>query len=286
MSKIPVRQIRTEIESGITGKFKIRELSSLLKGKDMVHEHHRHDFFFLLLLERGKGFHEVDFVNMPVQDRSVFLLRPGQVHRLELQAASHGFLVEFDHAFYAPQASSRRQRLLRAGQKQSCRFAPARFRRMHSILKDIFHEYQEKSWGYDDAIRACLDLFFLEFIRQSQQPVRTAVAPASYTQQRMDEFMELLETQIHQKKQVSEYAAMLYLSPYQLNAITRDVAGKTASALIHEQVILEARRCLLATTHPVKDIAYSLGYDDAAYFIRFFRKHTGHTPEAFRRISS
>jgi AraC family transcriptional activator of pobA len=47
-------------------------------------------------------------------------------------------------------------------------------------------------------------------------------------------------------------------------------------------VILEAKRCLLATSNQVNQTAYRLGYEDVSYFIRFFKKQTGYSPEAFR----
>ena len=76
------------------------------------------------------------------------------------------------------------------------------------------------------------------------------------------------------------------LSPYQLNEITKSAVGKTASELINDHIILEAKRYLLATPNQIKDIADMLGYEDVSYFIRFFKKHTGHSPESFRRNSA
>jgi AraC-like DNA-binding protein len=75
---------------------------------------------------------------------------------------------------------------------------------------------------------------------------------------------------------------MLNLSSYQLNAIVRATLGKTCSELIIEYILLESKRYLLATSHQVTQIAYHLGYEDVSYFIRFFKKHTGYSPEAFR----
>ena len=92
----------------------------------------------------------------------------------------------------------------------------------------------------------------------------------------------MLEKHIAIQKQVSHYTAMMNLSPYQLNEITKTSIGKTASELINEHIILEAKRYLLATTNQIKDIADQLGYEDPSYFIRFFRKHSGYSPEAFR----
>lgn len=47
--------------------------------------------------------------------------------------------------------------------------------------------------------------------------------------------------------------------------------------------ILEAKKYLLTTQYQVKDIADLPGYEDVSYFIRFFKKHTGYSPGAFRQ---
>lgn len=104
-----------------------------------------------------------------------------------------------------------------------------------------------------------------------------------YSQEILEEFLALLEQHGAEHKKVSEYAEMLSLSTYQLNAITKANLGKTCSDLINEHMLLEAKRYLLATSGQVKEIAYQLGFDDISYFIRFFKKHTGLTPEAFRQ---
>jgi AraC-like DNA-binding protein len=75
----------------------------------------------------------------------------------------------------------------------------------------------------------------------------------------------------------------MHLSLYQLNEITKTSLGIKASDLINEQIILEAKRYLCATSSQVKEIADHLGFEDHSYFIRFFRKHTGYSPELYRR---
>ena len=78
---------------------------------------------------------------------------------------------------------------------------------------------------------------------------------------------------------------MLNLSTYQLSAITKGVLGKTPSEVINDYIILEAKRYLLGTSDQVNQIAWHLGYEDTSYFIRFFKKHTGFSPDAFRTNS-
>jgi AraC-like DNA-binding protein len=282
MKDIPVRQITSPDVPVSSGRFKIRDVAALLDGKDLLHHLHRHDFFFILAIEKGSGPHEIDFTPYPIYDNSVFILRPGQVHQLELKAGCMGFLAEFDPAFYSPKDSLAQQRLIRAGNKNFCEMEAGRFQKLRGLLFHMFNEYISKESGYIEAIKADLDLFFIEFIRQGKSN-SDKQTNNSYTQERFETFIEKLNSNITDLKQVSDYADLLNLSAYQLNAITKTAVGKPASQLITEHVLLEAKRYLLATPNQVKDIADHLGYEDISYFIRFFKKHTGYSPEAFRK---
>ena len=107
MEHIPIRSINTvQKDPKPSGKFNIRKISTLLSGKDMVQKLHRHDFFFFLALEKGRGKHIIDFTSYPIENNSMFFLRPGQVHQLSLKRGSTGYLIEFDTSFYSPPEKS------------------------------------------------------------------------------------------------------------------------------------------------------------------------------------
>lgn len=284
MKDITIRTIATDqkIETA-KGRFSIRPVSDLPKGKDLVHDLHRHDFYFILVIGSGNGIHEIDFHEHRVMDDSVFILRPGQVHRLELKRESSGWLIEFDTAFYKPDDINSIERLKKATRVSFCKIDKIKTDSLYQTVKHIFKEFQNRESGYLDAIKANLDLFFIEYIRQSQNQESDVRQVNGYSQERFDEFAELLNTRITEIKTVAKYAELMNLSPFQLNTITKSMVGKPASDLINAQVLLEAKRYLLATADQVKDIAYHLGYEDPSYFIRFFKKHTGLSPEAFRQ---
>lgn len=284
MKTIQVRQIASAQNEQIkAGRFTIRDVRQVLNGKDLVHDLHKHDFFFILALHKGKGIHEIDFIQYEVHDNSIFILRPGQVHRLELGADSNGFLMEFDLSFYQPKNTITEQRWKKASSKNYCEVEAGQFMKLHAILANVFNEFSAKMEGYIEAIEASLDLFFIEYVRQSRNPKSIAKSESNYTQERFEELIHLLETQIGNMKNVAQYADLLNMSSYQLNAITKSSVGKTVSELINEQILLEAKRYLLATPNQIKDVADYLGYEDVSYFIRFFKKHTGHSPEVFRK---
>lgn len=266
MENIPVRKIK---ESGFTESFIIRDIEELLAGKDMVQALHRHDFFYILALKKGRGVHEIDFTSYNISDNTVFFLRPGQVHKLLLKAGSKGYLLQFKYPHNKSSWQQLRRQLYQLDKK------------LLAILNYIFQEYTDRQTSYQEVIKANLGIFFIELVRQHASDQTDNIN--SYSQQRLADFSSLLETHISTHKQVSQYADMLNLSVYQLNAITKTMLGKPCSALINEYIILESKRQLLATSHQVKTIADHLGYEDVSYFIRFFKKHTGYSPESFRQ---
>jgi AraC-like DNA-binding protein len=281
MKNIPIRYIKaTQKEPDFSENFSIRDVRDLLAGKDMVQELHRHDFFYMLALKKGTGNHEIDFTSIEVCNNTIFFMRPGQVHQHVLKTGSTGYLVQFKTDFYYPHDKPSNQLLRKAGTRNFYQLDANRFKKLLSILTCIFQEYTDKQDGYPEVIKANLGIFFIELLRQNS--TGPSISVSSYTQERLEEFLELLETHIYTHKQASQYANLLNLSLHQLNTITRTMLGKTCSQLINEHIILESRRYLLATSGQVKEIADLLGYEDVSYFIRFFKKQTGYSPESFR----
>ena len=97
-------------------------------------------------------------------------------------------------------------------------------------------------------------------------------------------FRRLVEEQYRAHLTIAAYAHALSASETRLDRLCRTLTGRSAFDLIQERLILESRRKLVHVAAPVAMIAYELGFEDPAYFCRFFRRHTGMTPSAFRRL--
>ncbi len=286
MKTIPIREIKApQNESKASESFSIRNVQNMLSGEDMVQGLHRHDFFYILTLKKGKGSHSIDFNTYNVVDHSIFIMRPGQVHELALNRESTGYLMEFRRDFYNLNDTVASQFLMKASGINLCNPDTKSFKKLFALLALIFSEYGDKKEGYQEVIKANLNIFFIELVRNRQPRNAVTASVNKYTQEKLDKFTELLDAHISSHKEVSQYADMLNLSTFQLNAITKTTLGKTSSQLINDYIILEAKRYLLATSNQVNQIAYHLGYEDVSYFIRFFKKQTSYTPEAFRHNS-
>ncbi|WP_084726692.1 helix-turn-helix domain-containing protein [Sinorhizobium sp. PC2] len=82
---------------------------------------------------------------------------------------------------------------------------------------------------------------------------------------------------------VGRYVDVLATTPHLLDKAAREVFGQTVKELLLDRRLLEAKRLLKFTIRSVEDIGREIGFDDPAYFSRFFRKRTGETPVAWRR---
>jgi len=237
-------------------------------------------FFYMLVVKTGTGNHDIDFIPYNIGDSSVFIMRPGQVHSLVLKAESTGYLIQFSNEFFLSNDKASNQLLRKVSSINHYKLNPERFQKVVNLLIYILQEHTDKQERYQEVTKAYLQICFIELTREHSRNPSDNIN--LYMQERLEEFTELIEIHMFSHKQVSQYADMLNVSPYQLNAITKATLGKTSSEYINDHIILEAKRQLLATANQVNQVAYHLGYNDVSYFVRFFKKQTGYSPEAFR----
>ena len=95
-------------------------------------------------------------------------------------------------------------------------------------------------------------------------------------------FRHSIGRRFREQPSMGECAAELGITPAQLNRACQQVLGHNALGVLHARLLLEAQRELAYTTMSVKQIAFGLGFADAAYFTRFFQRGTGRAPSAWR----
>jgi len=96
-------------------------------------------------------------------------------------------------------------------------------------------------------------------------------------------FKKLLEINHKSWKTVEEYARNIGISRIHLNNTSKTVFGKTASQMIKQRIIVEAKRQLLFSDKSSAVIAFDLNFSDPSNFLRFFKKQTGISAKKFRK---
>lgn len=119
--------------------------------------------------------------------------------------------------------------------------------------------------------------------------VASADAPGDPAADRMGrratQFRILLDRDYRRHRTVAYYAERLAVSETHLNRICRRAFGRSALGVINARVVLEATRDLTFALMSVKEIAFTLGFEDPAYFTRFFTRQVGLTPTRFQDVS-
>lgn len=96
------------------------------------------------------------------------------------------------------------------------------------------------------------------------------------------QFNILVDRHYRTHKRVSDYADMLFKSPKTLANTFSRIQGATPLQIIHDRIVLEAKRKLLHTDFSVKEIAFQLGYEDVGSFHKLFKKQTSISPQSFK----
>lgn len=152
---------------------------------------------------------------------------------------------------------------------------------LHRAFTRLNAEYTGQARYRNVQIEALLTLILVCLRRQQSQGRHGA--PRARSHMHFERFSELIESHHTSRHDVAYYAAELGMSPAHLNVVTRSHSGKSPLELIHERLLLEARRSLVYTTMTISEISYELGFSDPAYFTRFFKKASALSPKAFRQ---
>lgn len=150
------------------------------------------------------------------------------------------------------------------------------------VLDQITVEVRNHTAGWQAAARSYSALLAVQ-IERLQDAYGRQIRPLGSAQRIVEGYTGLIEDHLCEGLTVADYAKMLGITPTHLTRVCREVCGKTASNLLHERVINEARRLLEDTDVPIRAIASDLGFGSAAYFTRAFGQRIGLTPSAARQ---
>ena len=156
---------------------------------------------------------------------------------------------------------------------------------MLPLFQAIEREAQTDGSGQAEAGMALLLALFVQIARVARLDEEIERAARSRKALQIERFRSLLDARFRERVPVDGYAAELGITAGQLTRLCHEIIGLSAQQAINARVVHEAQRELIYSSLSIKQVAGELGFDDEAYFGRFFRKQTGFRPTEFRRMA-
>ena len=282
-AKVPILDQCTLAISG-TEELTVERLADYLARNSNLVFPHRHNFYHCLLFTEGAGQHSIDFESFAIEPWQIYFMAPGQIHSWDFQGTMQGYVINFEGHFF-------KNFLLRADYLTQYSFFSGLVKDevfvvdegLRASVVEILNQLLENGSSNDFA-RIGL-LYFFSLLEKQRNPLGHAEA-AGYNHTLLRNFFGLIEQHYKTLRLPKDYAALLYITPNHLNALVKEMLGKSAGDIIRNRVLLEAKRLLVIKDYAVREIAYALNFNDNSYFTKFFKKIEGITPEEFRRRSS
>ncbi|CAM5643010.1 helix-turn-helix domain-containing protein [Streptomyces purpurascens] len=240
---------------------------------------HRVDFHTLTLITEGSGEHAIDFVTYPCRPGTLLWVRPGQVQRFVRPGTTNGTHLLFTPAF--PPHNSSADRLVNEWYGPGCwqLSAGPQYAVLSTLLGQLRAEYDRPQTVSAEILQLLLATVLLQIDRLPHPEGSGDPHAGGEVYAR---FRAELERGFATTRRAADYAQRLGYTVKTLTRACTAATGQPVKHVIDGRVALEAQRLLAHTHEPVATIARRLGFPEPTNFGKFFTRHAGVTPGAFR----
>jgi len=238
----------------------------------------------LIFVMRGRGVSLSEGATVEYRPPALVVAPAGSVHGFEFEPGTRGFVMSMTDDL--PRAIARREpgitSLFENPATLEFQGEALRATDLAQGFKMLMREFVRTAPGHALALEGLLQLTFANVLRLSHASTEPADAAAGRHRMLVSGFRRLIEDAFRSDWSLADYAAALNVSESRLRNACVTVTDRSPMQIVHARIILEAKRQLLYTSTSVNEIAYELGFDDPAYFTRFFSQRIGMSPRTFR----
>ena len=291
MSILPPQTVKVKFHNTVNpfSSFDFLLLEDLMRRKDIDHDMeklHRVEFFIILVVTNGSGYHTIDFTDYKYGPRTVLTIRKDQIQKFSRNNSLEGFLLIFQDEFLVSyledlEAQKSLQLFNELLASPKIQLNKKEFATILNIVQRMETEYFKVNDDYSQSIiRSELHILITKLYR-----IKSQNNPLIKDKKYLSEFIEFqshVEQNVNRTNKVIDYAKMMGLSTKTLNTVTRSIANKPAKAFIDDICVKQIKRLLINTPLSIKETAYASGFEETTNFYKYFKKHVGTTPENFR----
>ena len=281
---IPTHEFYDRLEQNIPFDF----ISLSEKSNYDPLNYHRHAYYEIFFFIKGGGRHDIDFDTFTVGDYSIHFVSPGQIHMLQRELNSNGYIILFSREFYQLELQNidtlYELPFLNNNTSRPIVSIPEKNRQDNvQLFERMKAEFASDNKDKEEVLRANLNLLMLDAKRLFLQQTDDVVNKPNPKNDLIRRFRIAIEKNFVHMHKPGEYADILFVSSGHLNDVVKELLGVSSSDIINERLLLEIKRMLLHSSESVNEIAQLLNFEDPSYFARFFKNHTGVSPKEFRQ---
>ncbi|WP_054851005.1 AraC family transcriptional regulator [Olleya sp. ITB9] len=269
----------------------ILTIESLASRKTEIIDHnpekaHQVAFHMIVFYTQGESKQLVDFVWHPVKKNTIIHLSKGQINAFQFTKKLKGYILLFTETYLKNQINnSPKNEYLRLFNTHL--FSPSiQVPQDSNIIRyfDLFYEEYNnhtEDLNQQNTYKSICYIIFskLEGLKQFQ--------PFHLKQSKQVniflDFKALLELHFKASRNADFYAEKLNITYKHLNTVCKATVSITAKQFIDQFIVLEAKRLLINSDIKSTELAYSLGFEESTNFVKYFKKHTGFTPNNFKK---
>jgi AraC family transcriptional activator of pobA len=285
-TRIPSYLLYGEAPRGQAGRMlHVETIEARSAGHHWKIEPHLHQALHqMIFVLRGTGVALADGNRAQFRPPALMLMPAGSVHGFEFEPGTSGHVISLSHELLRDLVQ-REPAIGKLFARPATLELPGVALRATDLARSVrmlARESARSGHGHELAMQGWLEVMLASALRLSGDAPVTSDRTTG-RRRLVARFEELVEKRFRANQSVPDYAHALHVSESLLRTSCLALTGQSPVQRIHARLLLEAKRQLHYTDRPVREIAYALGFDDAAYFTRFFSRRAGFSPRVFRQ---
>ena len=240
----------------------------------------------ILICRKGKAMLNVNYKDWELYEGAVITLFPNDVVELKVDGDFEVEILKYNPSLLREASLQLEQTVYSSLREDRCRqdtpVVTNIINGMFGLLKVYFD--QSECTCISQLVLCQLKAFFIgfhEYLQRNSQ-YRPDEVKSYRVRELFNRFMMLLEKDCKISRDVNYYAEKLNISSKYLTNIVSQVTGHTPKTIIDQYVILQLKLHLKRSTQSIKEMAWEFHFADVSFFCRYFKKHTGLTPQQIR----
>lgn len=258
-------------------------------------EPHNHNYFEIIFIDQGNGYHTINDIRFPYKENDIFLLAPEDTHHFEIERRTNFTYFKFTELLFSGKINlpDRKYWLQRIEQLlHHPNIIPGdaiSHEEDRSVIWDIHNvvleEFKNEKIYYQEIISNAISTILSIIVRNISEKYNSNQKNIPVGHSKIDSILSHIRQHAYDNDltKIGFLANKFNMSQSSISTYFKTKTGESIHQYVTKYKMKLVEYRLQHTEFTIAEIAYQLGYTDESHLTKTFKKHFSMSPKQYRK---